>query len=256
VACGSSASAFVDQSAVAGTTLTLTATSLEPNRLSALISNGTLTVTRAPNGVGGAATVLVRVSNSVAFVDVPVTLSGVSPFGCGINAGVGTITVGGAASVSVAAGTQLPQTISGGAAPYSVVSANSAIASVTASGASTFIISGVAAGTTFVTITDSTGASTIVVVTVTTATPLSIVAGGSGSASVAAGTSANIGITGGVAPYTISSQSSVTPGRVNATINGNVLTVSAAVGPAQSPAATIVITDSNGATLTVTITIP
>ena len=256
VACGSSASAFVDQSAVAGTTLTLTATSLEPNRLSALISNGTLTVTRATNGVGGAATVLVRVSNSVTFVDVPVALSGVSPFGCGINAGVGTITVGGAASVSVAAGTQLPQTISGGTAPYSVVSANSAIASVTASGPSTFIISGMAAGTTFVTITDSTGASTIIVVTVSAATPLGLVFGGSASASVAAGTTANIGITGGVAPFTISSQSSVTPGRVNATINGNVLTVSAAVGPSQSPAATVVITDSNGTTLTVTINIP
>ncbi len=256
VDCGASASAFVVQDNSSGAALTLTATSLEPNRLSALLANGLLTVTRASNGVGGAASILVRVSNGVSFTDVSVSLSGATPFGCGVNAGAGAITVAGATAVSVAAGTQLAQTITGGTTPFSVVSSNTGIATVTTSSARTFIINGIAAGTTFVTITDSTGASTILVVTVSAATPLAIGAGGSGTASVPAGTTAGFGITGGVAPYAISSLSSVTPGRIAASISGNVLTISATAGPSQSPAGTVVVRDSNGATITVTVNIP
>ena len=255
VDCGASASSFVVQDNPSNVTLTLTATSLEPNRLSVLLANGLLTVTRASNGVGGASSILVRVSNGVTFTDVPVSLSGATPFGCGVNAGAGAITVAGATAVSVAAGTQLAQTITGGTTPFSVVSSNTGIATVTTSSARTFVINGIAAGTTFVTITDSTGASTILVVTVTAATPLAIAAGGSGTASVPNGTTAGFGITGGVAPYAISSQSSVTPGRITASISGNVLTISATVGPAQAPAGTIVVRDANGATITVTVNI-
>ena len=253
VACGASDSAFVVQSATVPTTLT--ATSLQPNRISALISNGTLTVTRLANSVGGGSSVLVRVSNGASFTDVSVALSGVAPFGCGVNAGAGGITVAGSPSISVASGTQLAQTISGGTAPYTVVSSNNAIAGVALLGSSGFVVTGGTAGTTFITITDATGAATTVVVTVTAGTPISFSPGNSGTALVTNGTTASFGLTGGSGSYFISSLSSVTPGRVTASISGNVLSISAVAGAAQSPGGTIVVTDTAGGTFTVTVNI-
>ena len=257
IACGASGSAFVDQANPTGAALTLSATSLEPNRVTALITNGQLTATRASNGVGGGSSVLVRVSNSLSFTDVAVALSGIAPFGCGANAGAGTITVSGSASVTVAAGTLSPQSIAGGTAPYTVVSSNTAIATVASSGASAFTITGVTAGTTFVTITDATGASTILVVTVSTATALSITSSASTTAqSVTAGTSANFGITGGAAPFSAAITANPFARILTATISGNVLTVSVSAGPPLAGAGTVVVTDSLGATLAITINIP
>ncbi len=253
VACGAFASAFVVQSSTVP--VTVTPTSLEPNRVSALISNGILTVTRLANGVGGSSSVLVRVSNGASFTDVPVSLSGAAPFGCGANAGAGGITVAGSSSISVASGTQLAQTISGGTAPYTVVSSNNAIAGVALLGSSGFVVTGGTAGTTFITITDATGAATTVVVTVTAGTPISFSPGNSGIAPVTNGTTASFGLTGGSGSYIISSLSSVTPGRVAASIAGNVLSISAVAGAAQSPAGTIVVTDTAGGTFTVTVNI-
>ncbi len=253
LACGASDSAFVVQNSTVSTTLT--PTSLQPNRVSALISNGILTVTRLANSVGGVSSVLVRVSNGASFTDVPVSLSGVAPFGCGANAGAGAITVAGSSSITVASGTQVAQTIAGGSAPYSIVSSNSGIASVAPLGTSGFVVTGVAVGTTFVTITDATGAATTVVVTVTAGTPISFSPGNSGTAAVTNGTTGTFGLTGGSGAYSISSISSVTPGRVAATINGNVLSVSAVAGAAQAPAGTIVVTDTAGGTFTITVNI-
>ena len=256
VACGSSASAFVDQNSTPGVTLTLSATSLEPNRVSALLTNGVLTVTRAPNGIGGASVVLVRISNSVAFTDIPVSLSGVSPFGCGTNASTVVVINPPSTSVSVAAGTQLPQTITGGTVPISVVSSNISVATVTLTGPSAFVINGLIAGTAFVTVTDAAGSSAVIVVTVVPATPVGVVAGGGVTATVPAGTAASFSIGGGIGPYTASITSNITGRILSATASGNVLTIGVSAGPTAIATGTVVVTDSAGATLTVTVNIP
>ncbi len=268
VTCGSSASSFVVQDPPPSTftgTLTLSATSLEPNRVSAIISNGILTVTRAANGVGGASSVTIRVSNTVNFTDVAVSLSGTSPFGCGQNAGNTPISVTTSASVGVTAGQLAPQAITGGTGPYTITSASGTIAQVSADGvtfgtttsvtgnSATFIIRGVASGVTFVTVTDSTGSSTLLVVTVSgSLTGLTISPNTPPTATVKTGTTGSFSISGGVAPYTVTG---TTPNVVSAVVtSGNVLAITAgAVGTG-----TVTISDSaspaSTSTINVTIT--
>jgi hypothetical protein len=247
LSCGGSASAFVDQVLPSGiTSLPLTATSLEPNRVSALIADNRLTVTRLANGIGGVSSLVVRVSNSISFRDIPVSLAGAAPFGCGTNAGSTPISVGASASVSVAAGVLAPQTITGGTGPYTITSSSSTIAQVSADGATfsstvivagssaTFVVRGVSAGVTFVTVTDSGGSSTVIVVTVTGAiASLTITGAGAQSAVVPVSATRSFTITGGLAPYTASVPSCAQI--ISAAVtSGNILTIT--VGSVAIPA--------------------
>ncbi len=136
--CGVSASSFVNQilpTGFLGTPPTITATSLDPSRLTAALLNGILTVTRVTTGGGGLGSLLVRVSNGIQFVDVTVTLSGAAPFGCASSGGAqNPVTVSTSTSITLIHGAAIPVTITGGTPPYVVSSSASTVAQVSNDG--------------------------------------------------------------------------------------------------------------------------
>lgn len=122
--CGVSSSSFVSQTLPAGYTglpPTITATSLDPTRLTATIASGILTVTRVTTGGGGSGSLLVRVSNGNEFVDVQVALSGSAPFGCASTGGaLNPVTTTPSTFITLQNGAGIPITITGGTPPYTV----------------------------------------------------------------------------------------------------------------------------------------
>ena len=170
-ACGQSSSTFVSQTIPAGYTGTppvLSAVALEPNRVTANLSNGILTVTRSNTDPGGGATTLVRVSNGTNFSDLTINLSGVAPFTCvagGTNTPISVSTGPGLTISRAATPPQTSTTITGGRAPYTITSLNAAVATVSADGVTfaatatitsqVYFVRAVAVGSSLVTIADS-----------------------------------------------------------------------------------------------------
>lgn len=193
--CGLSTSVFVTQtipSGYNGAAPTLSATSLEPLRVTANLANGILTVTRLGTSAGGLGQTIVRVTNGLAYVDLPITLSGTAPFACNIgNSSTTPVTLSTSNSITLHLATAgvnpiAPSSISGGVAPYTVTTAAPAIATVSNDGgtyansvvinsvSTPFFVKGLSPGVTFVSVTDSTPAAsggpqtTVLVVTVVT----------------------------------------------------------------------------------------
>ena len=133
--------------------------------------------------------------------------------------------------------------ISGGKAPYTVVSSNMSVATSTLATTNTFKITGVANGAATVYVTDAAGIEALVRVTVlaplfSTAPSLLMLP--------TAATSEPYAISGGRAPYVVTSAS---PTTVTAALSGNSFTVSAL----KDGTADIQITDSDGARIALTV---
>lgn len=151
--CGVSFSSFVSQTipdGYTGTAPILSATSLEPTRISASLSNGIVTVQRLSSDPGGGGQSVIRVSNGVSFADLTVTFSGASPFSCAGSAGGSTpISVGAGTTLTLncpagapaapaacgAVGPAVATTFDGGTGPYTIAVAAPNLAEISVDGA-------------------------------------------------------------------------------------------------------------------------
>ncbi len=157
--CGVSTSFFVVQNIPAGYTGTppvLSVVPLEPQRITANLSNGITTVTRSNTDPGGGQTTLVRVSNGVNFADFTIGMAGVAPFACAVGSATPiTDTTGIPLSLKVGVapvpacttctpatsatsgtpGTTVSRAFDGGTGPYTITSAAAGIAVVSNDGA-------------------------------------------------------------------------------------------------------------------------
>jgi hypothetical protein len=138
--CGQSSSVFVNQtipSGYTGTPPVLSAVALEPNRITANLSNGILTVTRPATDPGGAAQTRVRVSNGTNFTDLTIDLAGAAPFACTTTGGSAspiTVGTGSALGVTIAGRPTVNVTFDGGTGPYTITSASPAYFQVSLDG--------------------------------------------------------------------------------------------------------------------------
>ena len=189
------------------------------------INDSTLTVT----GVSAGTTTVTVSDNASDSVTVAVTVApalSVSP-----------------TNLSLSTGTTNTCAISGGIAPYGVVSSNTTVATATISG-STLSVTGVAAGPATITVSDSDAGSVTVAVAVTPAlsvspTSLSLTAGG---------TASSCAISGGTAPYTAASSDTTV---ATVSINGSLLTVTGV----SAGTTTITVRDSDADSKTISVTV-
>jgi hypothetical protein len=156
------------------------------------------------------------------------------------------------ASVTVAAGASTSYTVGGGTPLYSVSTSNRDIATVTLRG-TTFTMTGVAAGTVSISVTDAVGASLSVPVTVTAAAggganPTQLFSTAPSTLTLAVGVSGAYTVGGGKAPYAVSSNNAAV---ARAAISGSALAITGvAAGSAQ-----VLVTDADGAQLSVAVTV-
>ncbi|CAN5445352.1 hypothetical protein BH11PSE11_BH11PSE11_30820 [soil metagenome] len=152
------------------------------------------------------------------------------------------------ATVTVPVGLTTQYVIGGGTAPYFVTSNNTGVATVAING-NAFIITGVSAGSATVSILDSTGSPLSVAVTVGsggTATPLFTTA--PAAVTVGVGLNSTYSISGGKAPYTVSSSNQTV---ATTSITGNDFTITGvAAGSAQ-----VIVLDSVGTAVTIAVTV-
>ena len=198
-----------------------------------------LTISALANTQGGTANVLVTDSAGTTLtiavtVPAPIALFTTAP-----------------ASIAIPpnASTPVLYSIFGGSAPYSAVSANTTIATVASPGAGNGLqISGVAPGSTTVTVYDKLGASVTINVTVVVSAPLFTSAPGTG-VTIDLNGSATYSVNGGVPAYmvTSSNQSVATVSQPTAT--------SFTISPASVGTANITITDTANASITIPVTI-
>jgi len=207
------------------------------------ISNVNLTIT----GIAPGTTSMVIQDPSANTVTINITITGTSN-----SSGQATTPLSIPGSISLLDNSSKAITISGGTAPYKVqTNPNSNVAlAVLNNDNNTITIIGKAAGTTLVTVQDSSSGqaqSATINIIVTTAPAFSV---SSQSASVAIGDSSTITISGGTAPY-----------KVQTTPNSNVATQhfssdnSIVVTGVAAGTTSMVITDASGASKTISITV-
>jgi len=157
-------------------------------------------------------------------------------------------------SVTVARGASATYTIGGGSGSYTATSSNTSVLKAEVSG-TTLTIQGISAGTATVAITDSAGQkmsiSANVPAPVSDAAPLYTTAPTAVTLPSSGMVSYQIG--GGKAPYTVSSGN---PSVVSASVNGQILTISALWQQSASSTPTqITIVDTTGARVTTAVTV-
>jgi hypothetical protein len=154
------------------------------------------------------------------------------------------------ASVTVAPGAASSYTVGGGTPLYAVSSANRDIATATISG-TTFTITGVAAGTVSITVTDAVGAALTVAVTVSGSgggNPTPLFSTAPSTLTLAIGAAGSYTVGGGRVPYAVSSSNAAV---ARASIGGTALAITGmAAGSAQ-----VLVTDADGAQLGVAVTV-
>ena len=238
-----------------------------------LTSTSPSTITIASTGVanvysvsGGTPPYSARSNNeSVAVASVPLGTSGLVI--TGVSAGAATVVVSDSkgavlniavtvpqpnalystapASITMAIGSGGSYTIAGGTAPYSVSSSDSGAVRASVNGSSLSILAA-SGGSSTVQITDSRGVSISVSVTVGSTAPLFVNA--PAVLGLGVGATASYHITGGTAPYTVTTGD----GRIaNASVNFVTLFVSAI----KNGSTTLYVFDSSGASKTVTINV-
>ena len=190
-ACGQASSSFVSQaipSGYTGTPPVLSAVALEPNRITASLSNGVLTMTRPTTDPGGGAQTRVRVSNGTNFSDITIDLAGAAPYSCVNSTSGGT-------PISVVGGTLLAlklsdnpnvkaTSFSGGTGPHTVTSLAPSIVTVSLDGVTfstsvtvpqsgpfVYFARPIASGSTLITIRDSNATTPQSLVQVVTVSP-------------------------------------------------------------------------------------
>jgi len=151
-------------------------------------------------------------------------------------------------SVTPSASGSTTITVSNGEVPYTIVSGDASIASVsdaTLPDDGTFIITGVVNGVTTVTVTDFGGNTAVVDVTVTDTTPVTV---NPAQASLSVSEITNITITGGVGGYTATSSDNTV---ASVLVIGDTVKIT---GNADG-LATITISDNNGESVDVSVTV-
>ena len=157
------------------------------------------------------------------------------------------------ANVTLAATSTYPVTASGGVGPYTAVSSNAAVVSLNLATAvdGKFVISGVSAGTTDITLKDALGTS--ITMSVTVPAPQALFTDTSANLTLATGVTHFTTIFGGTAPYLVNSNNSAvvtTPtGSLGVGINKFSI-VAKSVGTAQ-----VAISDAKGAVITIDVTV-
>ena len=152
-------------------------------------------------------------------------------------------------SASLAVGASDTYTLAGGSAPYAVSSSNAAVARVTLSGTS-YVISGVSAGTATVSAFDANGASVATTVTVGASGPgTELFTTAPAAVTMAAGATATFAVSGGKAPYAVSTGNA---GVARIALTDNNFTITAvAQGSAQ-----VRVIDADGTALAIAVTVP
>lgn len=216
-----------------------------------VVSSNTTVLTAVLNGatfqltgnLSGSATVTIKDAAGVSLTPITVTVSGGTSNALYTNA---------PSAVQISAGiNNAPQyQISGGIAPYSVVSSATAVATVSLSG-TTYTVTGIAAGTANIIITDSAGTKLTVAVTVGSSVAIPFYASVPGTITLSVGQSPvpTYTLGGGTAPYiAASSDESV----VKATISGSSLILT----PVSAGTATVRLVDSAGSSpISTTVTV-
>jgi hypothetical protein len=205
------------------TNATVTGAGGKTLRISALaIGNGTLTVR---DSVGGSATAAVTVTATSAFFTTAPS------------------------AITLGIGSTQTYTVGGGVSPYTAVSNNTGVATVTTDGTSSVSITGVAAGTAQITLRDSVGATATVAVTVSggTSTPLTVTAAPGVTLAVGSGPS-NYTVSGGTSPYTAQSSNTLV---ASASVVGTTLTIV----PNAQGSAVVTVRDSAANSVTVAVTV-
>jgi hypothetical protein len=152
-----------------------------------------------------------------------------------------------ASPVVIGVGTTPVYTIGGGTGPYQVTSSNESVAKASVVGASVGI-SGLAAGTASVQVTDAVGGRVSVSVTVGSADVVALYTTAPPGLSLVRGTSQSFSIGGGVGPYTVSSGNVAV---VSATLTGSTLSLAGlGVGTA-----TVAVFDSQGRSTPIAVTV-
>ncbi len=150
------------------------------------------------------------------------------------------------ATLDLIIGTTGEVTVTGGFTPYTAVSGDDTVATVSVSGG-TLTVTGVAAGTAAITVSDAQNPAdtTTVTVTVNALLPLAV---SPDTLTLNVGQTGDLTVTGGIAPYTAVSSE---PSTATVSVNDAVVTVTgAAVGTA-----VVTVTDTNGASVTASVTV-
>lgn len=151
------------------------------------------------------------------------------------------------AGLTLTVGSSNTFTVGGGTAPYTVVSSNLAIASATITNGTMLTINGHAGGGATIDVRDAVGGMTSVSVTVSSVPTVSMFTTAPSTINIANGATLGYSITGGLPPYTATSDDN---GVVRTTVNGSSFSISAVGGGK----ANVVIKDSQG-TGTITIAV-
>ena len=227
--------------AISGGVGPYTATSSNPNVLTATVNGNTLTLTGL---TAGSATAVLRDSVNTT-VSIPVTVSAA--------AGAALFTTA-PATLTVSRGTTTVYSIGGGLAPYTATSSNAAVVSATVSG-SQLTISGLANGSGSVVLRDAANNTVTVGVTVSSA-PITL---NPSSFNAFVGDTLYSVVSGGTAPYTAISAfpdvaevtiGTLTGGVFTADASGTVLRVKVKQA---AGSAGIIVSDANGSSANLTI---
>jgi hypothetical protein len=237
-----------------------------------------LTLTAGKNGdfsIGGGVGPYTAVSNNSAIVvagvtDTTLTIGGVSPgtaevtirdsrgtpLTLTVNVNTGStraLFTTAPASITLTPGLAGAQTylVGGGAKPYlTPTSSNAAVASVTLTQDGSLTITGLASGTTNISVMDSLGATLTIAVTVPTVPAVPLFTTAPSPVTLAIGTTTQYAVGGGKLPYF--SVTSSNTGVATATLVANTLSIKALT----AGSANIVVRDDAGATTTVQVTVP
>ena len=226
---------------ISGGQAPFSATSLSPNIATVTVSGTTLTIT----GVSEGSNAEIKVFDSRAVTQsVLVTVAAPIPSASGL-----AFTSNMPSNLTLRPRNSVTYTLGGGTPPYSVTSSNTAIVNPMVRGAALILSTGLAGNAT-VTVTDAAGATLSQRIYVqTTSAPLAV------TQTAVTGTkftTADVGITGGMPPYSVVANNSTVAIASGALVNGDVLRISMLeVG---GPAA-VSVRDSEGATATVSVTV-
>ncbi|WP_460508934.1 hypothetical protein [Hydrogenophaga soli] len=226
---------------LSGGTAPFSTTSLSPGIATASVSGTSLTIT----GVSEGSNAEIRVIDSKGVTQsVLVTVAAPIPSASGL-----AFTVNMPANLALRPRNSVTYTLGGGTPPYSVASSNTAIVNPTVRGAALILATGLAGNAT-VTLTDAVGATlTQRVYVQTTSAPLAL------TQTAVTGTqftTADIGITGGMPPYSVVATNATAAVASGVLVSGDVLRISLQEvgGPAS-----VSVRDSEGATATVSVAV-
>ncbi|MBC5764836.1 hypothetical protein [Ramlibacter albus] len=211
-----------------------TATSSNTAVVVPTLSGGTLTLAGAS---GGSATVTIRDAAGTN-VATAVTVAAATPLAVAIPSGT-ILPIGTTGSQTY--------TVTGGVSPYNVVSSNPSVLSASVSG-NKVTLTGLAAGSATIQITDSANASVTAGITVSASTGTALFTTAPSTLTVSRGTAPTYTIGGGTAPYTATSSNT---GVLNVAVSGTTLTLT----PVGNGSASIVVRDAAGGTTTIAATV-